>query len=178
MARTRALRLAGGTIVIPSAALAWQFARSAGPGGQHVNRTSSKAVLRFVVRQSPYLPTEVRTRLEEQQRSRLTAEGDLVGIPNDGSVGLWSGGSWTPMFLRAPIDEPFRRHAMARDVSLLAVSTKDRKLTALRLGRKVVSPADASLWVDLLAPYRLSPDGQHEPISPEQRLAAWRRLAR
>jgi ribosome-associated protein len=78
MARTRALRLAGGTIVIPSDALAWQFARSAGPGGQHVNRTSSKAMLRFVVRQSPYLPTEVRTRLEEQQRSRLTAEGDLV----------------------------------------------------------------------------------------------------
>jgi WD40 repeat protein len=109
---------------------------------------------------------------------RITAEGDLVGIPNDGSVALWSGGSWTPMFLRAPIDEPFRRHAMARDVSLLAVSTKDRKLTALRLGRKVVSPADASLWVDLLAPYRLSPDGQHEPISPDQRLAAWRRLAR
>lgn len=78
MARTRALRLVGGTIVIPSDALAWQFARSAGPGGQHVNRTSSKAVLRFVVRQSPHLPTEVRTRLEEQQRSRLTAEGDLV----------------------------------------------------------------------------------------------------
>jgi ribosome-associated protein len=78
MARSRTLRLAGGTIVIPSDALAWQFARSAGPGGQHVNRTSSKAVLRFVVRQSPHLPTEVRTRLEEQQRSRLTAEGDLV----------------------------------------------------------------------------------------------------
>jgi ribosome-associated protein len=78
MARTRALRLAGGTIVIPADALAWQFARSAGPGGQHVNRTSSKAVVRFVVRNSPHLPTEVRARLEEQQRSRLTAEGDLL----------------------------------------------------------------------------------------------------
>jgi ribosome-associated protein len=78
MARTRALRLAGGTIVIPADALAWQFARSAGPGGQHVNRTSSKAVVRFAVRDSPHLPTEVRARLEEQQRSRLTAEGDLL----------------------------------------------------------------------------------------------------
>jgi ribosome-associated protein len=78
MARTRALRLAGGRIVIPADALAWQFARSAGPGGQHVNRTSSKAVVRFVVRNSPHLPTEVRARLEEQQRSRLTAEGDLL----------------------------------------------------------------------------------------------------
>lgn len=78
MARTRALRLAGGTIVIPTDALAWQFARSAGPGGQHVNRTSSKAVVRFAVRDSPHLPAEVLARLEEQQRSRLTAEGDLL----------------------------------------------------------------------------------------------------
>jgi ribosome-associated protein len=78
MARTRALRLAGGTIVIPADALEWQFARSAGPGGQHVNRTSSKALLRFTVRNSSWLPSEVRTRLEEQQRSRLTAEGDLL----------------------------------------------------------------------------------------------------
>lgn len=78
MARTRSLRLAGGTIVIPADALAWQFARSAGPGGQHVNRTSSKAVVRFSVRNSSHLPAEVRARLEEQQRSRLTAEGDLL----------------------------------------------------------------------------------------------------
>ncbi len=78
MARTRALRLAGGRIVIPADALAWQFARSAGPGGQHVNRTSSKAVVRFSVRNSSHLPAEVRARLEEQQRSRLTAEGDLL----------------------------------------------------------------------------------------------------
>lgn len=78
MARTRALRLAAGTIVIPSDACAWQFARSAGPGGQHVNRTSSKALLRIAVRDSPHLPADVRSRLEEQLRSRLTAEGDLL----------------------------------------------------------------------------------------------------
>jgi WD40 repeat protein len=109
---------------------------------------------------------------------RITASGDLVGISNDGSVGLWAGGSWTPMSLRAPIDEPLRRFVMARDASLLAISTKDRQLTALRLDRNTVSPADAARWVDLLAPYRLSPDGQHEAITPDQRLAAWRRLAR
>jgi ribosome-associated protein len=78
MTRIRALRLAGGTIVIPADALGWQFARSAGPGGQHVNRTRSKAVVRFAVRDSPHLPTEVIARLEEQQRSRLTAEGELL----------------------------------------------------------------------------------------------------
>ena len=78
MARTSALRLAGGTIIIPADVLEWQFARSAGPGGQHVNRTSSKAVLRFGARHSPHLPPDVRARLEEQQRSRLTADGDLL----------------------------------------------------------------------------------------------------
>ena len=78
MSRTRTLRLAGGTILIPADALDWQFVRSAGPGGQHVNRTSSKAVLRFAVRNSPFLPPEIRSRLEEQQRSRLTADGDLL----------------------------------------------------------------------------------------------------
>ncbi|MDA1039970.1 MAG: alternative ribosome rescue aminoacyl-tRNA hydrolase ArfB [Planctomycetota bacterium] len=78
MARIPTLRLARGSIVIPAAALDWQFARSAGPGGQHVNRTSSKAVLRLTVRNSPHLPPEVRSRLEEQQRSRLTADGELV----------------------------------------------------------------------------------------------------
>ena len=78
MARTSTLRLARGSIIIPADALDWQFARSAGPGGQHVNRTSSKAVLRFTVRNSPHLPPEVRSRLEAQQRSRLTADGQML----------------------------------------------------------------------------------------------------
>ena len=78
MARTSTLRLARGSIIIPADALDWQFARSAGPGGQHVNRTSSKAVLRFTVRNSPHLLPEVRSRLEAQQRSRLTADGQML----------------------------------------------------------------------------------------------------
>lgn len=78
MQMSRALRLAGGRIVIPPSALEWQFARSAGPGGQHVNRTSSKAMLRFAAAASPHLPEPVRSRLVHQQRSRLTTSGELV----------------------------------------------------------------------------------------------------
>ena len=33
-------------IVLPSAAMRWSFARSSGPGGQNVNKVSSKAILR------------------------------------------------------------------------------------------------------------------------------------
>ncbi len=67
-----------GRIVIPPEALDWQFARSAGPGGQHVNRTSSKAVLRFDAAGCRFLPEDVRQRLLAREKSRLTTEGSLV----------------------------------------------------------------------------------------------------
>ncbi len=38
------LRTPGG-LLVPAAALDWSFARSGGPGGQHVNTTSSKVTL-------------------------------------------------------------------------------------------------------------------------------------
>ncbi len=74
----KGLSAARGTIVIPEEELQWQFVRSQGPGGQHVNRASTKAVLRFHVVGSPSLSAAVRARLLEQQRSRLTDAGDLV----------------------------------------------------------------------------------------------------
>jgi len=68
----------GRRVVIPAEALEWQFARSAGPGGQHVNRTSSKAILRFDAAGSPHLPADVRARLLAREQSRLTADGALL----------------------------------------------------------------------------------------------------
>jgi len=65
-------------IVIPASEFQWQFARSGGPGGQHVNRTSSKAALRFDVRGCRHLPDDVRQRLVTRERSRLTLDGALV----------------------------------------------------------------------------------------------------
>lgn len=67
-----------GSLRIPADAIRWQFARSSGPGGQHVNRTSSKAVLWFDAAHSPHLPDDVRRRLLERERGRLTADGELV----------------------------------------------------------------------------------------------------
>jgi ribosome-associated protein len=67
-----------GPLRIPADALEWQFARSGGPGGQHVNRTSSKAILRFDAVHSPHLPDDVRRRLVARVRPRLTRDGALV----------------------------------------------------------------------------------------------------
>lgn len=76
MAKEKEVRV--GSLLIPAAALEWQFARSSGPGGQHVNRTSSKAVLRFNAVHSPHLPDDVRRRLLQRERARLTSDGSLV----------------------------------------------------------------------------------------------------
>lgn len=65
-------------LYIPDGELRWSYARSGGPGGQNVNKVASKAVLRWDVTANTGLPEEVRLRLREQQRGRITTAGELV----------------------------------------------------------------------------------------------------
>jgi ribosome-associated protein len=65
-------------IRIPDEELSWSFVRSGGPGGQNVNKVASKAVLRWNLVASPSLPADVKARLQEQQRQRITNDGDLL----------------------------------------------------------------------------------------------------
>jgi len=55
-----------------------RFVRASGPGGQHVNTTSTAAQLRFDVRSSAALPEDVRRRLLRLGGSRITEAGELV----------------------------------------------------------------------------------------------------
>jgi ribosome-associated protein len=66
------------TIKVPLSEFSLSFARSAGPGGQNVNKVNSKAVLRWPVAQSETLPPEIRARFLAQNRHRITTEGEFV----------------------------------------------------------------------------------------------------
>lgn len=65
-------------VAVDDGELTWAFSRSSGPGGQHVNTTSTKAELRFDVASSPSLTDAQRARALERLGSRVTAGGVLI----------------------------------------------------------------------------------------------------
>jgi ribosome-associated protein len=63
---------------IPLREFAFDFVRSSGPGGQRVNKVSTKAVLRWDVGATSSLPETVRQRLIAANRRRISRDGHLV----------------------------------------------------------------------------------------------------
>jgi ribosome-associated protein len=63
---------------IPLREFDFSYARSAGPGGQNVNKVSTKAVLRWSPSRSSSLSEDVRRRLIAKYGHRITAAGDLL----------------------------------------------------------------------------------------------------
>lgn len=70
-------------ITIPESELRFSFARSGGPGGQNVNKVSSKATLHWDVVQSPSLPDDVKQRFLTKFKSRITTQGEIVVISQE-----------------------------------------------------------------------------------------------
>jgi ribosome-associated protein len=62
-------------ISIPLSEIHFQFSRSGGPGGQNVNRISSKVELRFDIKHSPSLTVEQRDILQHSLAKRIDSRG-------------------------------------------------------------------------------------------------------
>lgn len=65
-------------IVIPAHELEITASRSGGPGGQHVNKTSSRITVRWNVKTSQAFTDVQKQYLLERLQSELTSEGDLL----------------------------------------------------------------------------------------------------
>jgi ribosome-associated protein len=70
-------------LAIPRAELEARASRAGGPGGQHVNTSSTRVEVRWNVRRSAVLSEEQRARLEERLASRLDGEGTLRVVAAD-----------------------------------------------------------------------------------------------
>lgn len=65
-------------LVIPAPELQEAATRSSGPGGQHVNKTSTRVTLRWNVASSECLTPYQKRRLQQKLAARLTRRGDLI----------------------------------------------------------------------------------------------------
>lgn len=63
---------------IPDADLEVAFIRSAGPGGQNVNKVASAVQLRFALERNRTLSPDVKSRLRQLAGQRVTDAGDLL----------------------------------------------------------------------------------------------------
>ncbi|XP_015463326.1 peptidyl-tRNA hydrolase ICT1, mitochondrial isoform X2 [Astyanax mexicanus] len=54
------------------------YSRSSGPGGQHVNKASTKAEVRFHVQTASWIPEEVRNEIILKNKTRINKAGELI----------------------------------------------------------------------------------------------------
>jgi ribosome-associated protein len=64
-------------LTIPEEELSFSFSRSSGPGGQNVNKVSTRVTLRFDVENSPSLTADQRELIKKRLESRITKGGVL-----------------------------------------------------------------------------------------------------
>jgi len=65
-------------LIIPASELIFTASRAGGPGGQHVNKTSTKITLRWNITSSQAMPEEQKTRVLTVLASEITSDGDII----------------------------------------------------------------------------------------------------
>ncbi|CAN5627567.1 alternative ribosome rescue aminoacyl-tRNA hydrolase ArfB [soil metagenome] len=65
-------------LFIPRAELSFRASRAGGPGGQHVNTSSTRVELVWSVESSPSLSEAQRARIQDKLANRINAAGELL----------------------------------------------------------------------------------------------------
>jgi ribosome-associated protein len=101
-------------LTIPAGELDMAFARSGGPGGQNVNKVSSKAELRWNPTTSSALSDDDRTWLLSRLARRLTSDGTLIvtsTATRDQVKNRDDAASKLALIVRSALERPKTRHA-------------------------------------------------------------------
>jgi ribosome-associated protein len=101
-------------LTIPAGELDIAFARSGGPGGQNVNKVSSKAELRWNPTTSSVLGDDDRTWLVSRLARRLTSDGTLIvtsTATRDQLKNRDDAASKLALIVRSALERPKTRHA-------------------------------------------------------------------
>jgi len=103
-----------GRVTIPGSELSIAFSRSGGPGGQNVNKVSSKVDLRWNPQTSLALSEEDRAWLLQKLRSKLTGDGTLIvtsTLTRDQLKNRDDATDKLALIVRAALDRPKPRRA-------------------------------------------------------------------
>lgn len=65
---------------VPREKLQIGFSRSSGPGGQNVNKVSTRTEIRFLLEVADWLPAAVRRRLADLYPRRLNRDGEFIVV--------------------------------------------------------------------------------------------------
>jgi ribosome-associated protein len=119
-----------GTVSIPIDELRFRYARSSGPGGQHVQRTETKVELLFDVTASPSLTDEQRQLALSRLGGRVDAQGLLHLVSQSGRSQLENREEVVERFRRllAAALKPVKKRAPTRP----SAAARQRRLDAKR----------------------------------------------
>ena len=70
-------------IIIPNSELEIMASRASGPGGQNVNKVNSKITLKWNVKNSLQLSSEVKLRFQNRFQAKINQEGELLIISHE-----------------------------------------------------------------------------------------------